>query len=101
MKKRAHVLHEMLSGFVQVKYLYMWFQQKFNEVFNHQLNIYLQRKDYSALANYLNPKYEYVLNIRLTPLQIKIYRHYLDTMTSRGNDATVVIERDISFLWSP
>ncbi|CAH1777536.1 unnamed protein product [Owenia fusiformis] len=53
MKKRAHILHEMLDGCVQ-------------------------RKDYSALVKYLPPKLEYVVSIRLSPVQIKMYRQYLD-----------------------
>uniref|UniRef100_A0A3B5L6E0 DNA helicase n=1 Tax=Xiphophorus couchianus TaxID=32473 RepID=A0A3B5L6E0_9TELE len=56
MKKRAHILYEMLAGCVQ-------------------------RKDYSALTKFLPPKYEYVLSIRITPLQCKLYRHYLEHFT--------------------
>ncbi|XP_039264997.2 transcriptional regulator ATRX-like [Styela clava] len=65
MKKRSHVLHQMLQGFVQ-------------------------RKDYSCLKPYLSSKFEYVLKVRLTPLQIKLYQHYLDTMTNRGSNTTIV-----------
>lgn len=65
MKKRSHVLHEMLSGFVQ-------------------------RKDYDCLKPYLHSKYEYVIKVRLTPLQIKLYQHYLDTMTNRGANGSLV-----------
>ncbi|KAF6036346.1 ATRX [Bugula neritina] len=46
MKKRAHVLHEMLAGCVQ-------------------------RKDYSALIKFLPPKYEYILGVKLGELQVK------------------------------
>ncbi|XP_019132017.2 transcriptional regulator ATRX [Larimichthys crocea] len=56
MKKRAHVLHAMLAGCVQ-------------------------RKDYSELAQFLPPKHEYVLAVRISPLQYKLYRYYLDHVT--------------------
>ncbi|KAM4732861.1 transcriptional regulator ATRX [Anableps anableps] len=60
MKKRAHILYEMLAGCVQ-------------------------RKDYSALTKFLPPKHEYVLSIRMTPLQCKLYRHYQEHFTGVGN----------------
>ncbi|CAN0345044.1 unnamed protein product [Lampetra fluviatilis] len=59
MKKRAHILYELLAGCVQ-------------------------RKDYTALTKFLPPKHEYVLSIRLTPLQCILYQHYLDHFTGAG-----------------
>ncbi|MEE6497099.1 hypothetical protein FKM82_002595 [Ascaphus truei] len=59
MKKRAHILYEMLAGCVQ-------------------------RKDYSALTKFLPPKYEYVLSVRLSKIQCKLYRYYLEHMTEGG-----------------
>ncbi|KAI2657276.1 Transcriptional regulator ATRX [Labeo rohita] len=56
MKKRAHILYEMLAGCVQ-------------------------RRDYTALTKFLPPKHEYVLAVRLTPIQCKLYRYYLDHFT--------------------
>uniref|UniRef100_A0A8D3B6P2 DNA helicase n=1 Tax=Scophthalmus maximus TaxID=52904 RepID=A0A8D3B6P2_SCOMX len=56
MKKRAHVLHAMLAGCVQ-------------------------RRDYSELTQFLPPKHEYVLAVRLSPLQYTLYRYYLDHVT--------------------
>ncbi|KAM8965009.1 transcriptional regulator ATRX-like [Sarcophilus harrisii] len=53
MKKRAHILYEMLAGCVQ-------------------------RKDYTALTKFLPPKYEYVLAVRMTSIQCQLYRYYLD-----------------------
>ena len=53
MKQRAHILHEMLDGCVQ-------------------------RRDYTALTKFLPPKHEYVIKVRLSPLQIKLYQQYLD-----------------------
>ncbi|XP_061690627.1 transcriptional regulator ATRX [Syngnathoides biaculeatus] len=60
MKKRAHILYEMLAGCVQ-------------------------RKDYTALTKFLPPKHEYVLSIRVTPLQFKLYKYYLEHFTGVGN----------------
>ncbi|XP_040261176.1 transcriptional regulator ATRX isoform X2 [Bufo bufo] len=59
MKKRAHILYEMLAGCVQ-------------------------RRDYTALTKFLPPKYEYVLSVRMTPVQCKLYRFYLDNMAGGG-----------------
>ncbi|KAL3879997.1 hypothetical protein ACJMK2_032269 [Sinanodonta woodiana] len=53
MKRRAHILHEMLAGCVQ-------------------------RKDYSALTKFLPPKFEYVINVRLSKVQIELYEKYLE-----------------------
>ncbi|XP_055015497.1 transcriptional regulator ATRX isoform X2 [Boleophthalmus pectinirostris] len=60
MKKRAHILYEMLAGCVQ-------------------------RKDYSALTKFLPPKHEYVLSVRMTPIQCRLYRYYLEHFTGVGN----------------
>ncbi|XP_019941418.2 transcriptional regulator ATRX-like isoform X2 [Paralichthys olivaceus] len=60
MKKRAHVLHAMLAGCVQ-------------------------RRDYSELTQFLPPKHEYVLAVRITPLQYKLYRYYLDHISGVGS----------------
>ncbi|XP_058514581.1 transcriptional regulator ATRX isoform X1 [Ochotona princeps] len=57
MKKRAHILYEMLAGCVQ-------------------------RKDYTALTKFLPPKHEYVLAVRMTPIQCKLYQYYLDHLTA-------------------
>uniref|UniRef100_A0A3Q3EHW7 DNA helicase n=1 Tax=Labrus bergylta TaxID=56723 RepID=A0A3Q3EHW7_9LABR len=48
MKKRAHVLHAMLDRCVQ-------------------------RRDYSELTQFLPPKHEYVLAVRISPLQYRLY----------------------------
>ncbi|KAF6198851.1 hypothetical protein GE061_006874 [Apolygus lucorum] len=52
MKRRAHVLHTMLDGLVQ-------------------------RKDYNVLTPYLPPKFEYVIHLKLSDVQVKLYRYYL------------------------
>ncbi|KAM9325604.1 transcriptional regulator ATRX [Gastrophryne carolinensis] len=59
MKKRAHILYEMLAGCVQ-------------------------RRDYTALTKFLPPKYEYVLSIRMSEIQCKLYRYYLENLTGAG-----------------
>ncbi|KAK0163108.1 hypothetical protein PV327_006816 [Microctonus hyperodae] len=58
MKKRAHVLHKMLEGSVQ-------------------------RFDYSVLMPFLPPKQEYVILLRLTDVQVKLYQYYLDEKTRK------------------
>ncbi|XP_069002853.1 transcriptional regulator ATRX-like [Embiotoca jacksoni] len=68
MKKRAHVLHAMLAGCVQ-------------------------RRDYSELTQFLPPKHEYVLAVRISPLQYKLYRFYLDHVTGVGSLADKAKQR--------
>ncbi|KAF2905325.1 hypothetical protein ILUMI_00852 [Ignelater luminosus] len=63
MRKRSHVLHKMLDGVVQ-------------------------RKDYSVLTPYLPPKYEYVLFLTLSEVQINIYQYYLSNYSRRPLDNT-------------
>ncbi|XP_078006723.1 transcriptional regulator ATRX-like [Phascolarctos cinereus] len=60
MKKRAHILYEMLAGCVQ-------------------------RKDCTTLAEFLPPKHEYVLAVRMTSIQCKLYQYYLDHLTGTGS----------------
>ncbi|CAL8094695.1 unnamed protein product [Orchesella dallaii] len=55
MKRRAHVLHGKLEGCVQ-------------------------RRDYLILAPYLPPKYEYIINIKLSDKQELLYKHYLENV---------------------
>uniref|UniRef100_A0A8C3RPV5 DNA helicase n=1 Tax=Chelydra serpentina TaxID=8475 RepID=A0A8C3RPV5_CHESE len=61
MKKRAHILYEMLAGCVQ-------------------------RKDYTALTKFLPPKHEYVLAVRMTSIQCKLYQYYLDHLTGSSSE---------------
>ncbi|MBN3271609.1 ATRX regulator, partial [Polyodon spathula] len=65
MKKRAHILYEMLAGCVQAITVF-------------------QRKDYTALTKFLPPKHEYVLAVRMTPIQCTLYRYYLEHFTGVG-----------------
>ena len=59
MKKRSFVLHALLGGAVH-------------------------RKEHSVLASYLPPKDEYVVCVRLMPLQDKLYRHYIRTLAAEA-----------------
>uniref|UniRef100_A0A1A7WER6 DNA helicase n=1 Tax=Iconisemion striatum TaxID=60296 RepID=A0A1A7WER6_9TELE len=43
-----------------------------------------RREDYVQLAQFLPPKHEYVLAVRITPLQHKLYRYYLDHISDEG-----------------
>lgn len=60
MRRRSHVLHKMLDGIVE-------------------------RRDYCVLAPFLPPKHEFVLFVTLTPIQIALYKEYLDKY-ARNND---------------
>ena len=64
MKKRVHVLHNLLDGCVQ-------------------------RKDYGVIKKQLLPKYEYVLSVRLSEAQINLYRSYLVGQRSIMNTDTI------------
>lgn len=55
MKTKVHILNKLLAGCVH-------------------------RCDYSHLAPYLPPKYEYVILIHLSKLQVKLYRQYLKSI---------------------
>ncbi|XP_047111302.1 transcriptional regulator ATRX homolog isoform X1 [Schistocerca piceifrons] len=57
MKRRAHVLHKMLESSVQ-------------------------RFDYGVLTPFLPPKHEYVISVRLSETQVKLYRYYLDNFSA-------------------
>ncbi|XP_046395134.1 transcriptional regulator ATRX homolog isoform X2 [Ischnura elegans] len=76
MKRRAHVLHKMLEGCVQ-------------------------RQDYSVLTPFLPPKYEYVIAIQLTELQIKLYVHYLENFASKKGGATLFLDyQNLQRIWT-
>jgi transcriptional regulator ATRX len=64
MKRRACVLHELLTGFVD-------------------------RKDYSLLKDYLPPKFEYIINIRLSDLQSLLYEIYLKQQVDKEQRSSV------------
>ncbi|XP_040063022.1 transcriptional regulator ATRX [Ixodes scapularis] len=62
MKKRVHVLHRLLNGCVQ-------------------------RCDYNALKPFLPPKCEYVISVRLSEVQVQLYRHFLDHLARGGRNS--------------
>ena len=49
-----------------------------------------QRRDYTALAQYLPDKTEYIVQVRLSSIQRDLYRLYLDTCTNRGANKQAV-----------
>lgn len=53
MKRRVHILYKLLKDCIH-------------------------RRDNNVLVPYLQPKYEYVLSLRLTELQERLYKHYLE-----------------------
>ncbi|XP_060536175.1 transcriptional regulator ATRX homolog [Cylas formicarius] len=71
MRKRSHVLHKLLDGVVQ-------------------------RQDYAVLAPYLPPKYEYVLFIKLSEVQAKLYMHYMKNFAQKRIEGS----RNTSFLFT-
>ncbi|CAN8012099.1 unnamed protein product, partial [Ixodes pacificus] len=62
MKKRVHILHRLLNGCVQ-------------------------RCDYNALKPFLPPKCEYVISVRLSEVQVQLYRHFLDHLARGGRNS--------------
>lgn len=81
MRRRAHVLHKMLDGCVQVKASSFLNSSEINFKYFESF----QRRDYSVLAPFLPPKHEYVMSIKLTPMQVKLYKYYMENK-SRSND---------------
>ncbi|XP_071550743.1 uncharacterized protein [Panulirus ornatus] len=59
MKRRAHILHNLLEGCVQ-------------------------RFDYTVLKPFLPPKFEYVVSVQLSEIQCKLYQYYLDNLAQGG-----------------
>ena len=90
MKRRAHVLHNLLSGCVQ-------------------------RKDYHVLAKHLPEKHEYIISglchrigisifkkssVRLTNFQRELYQFYLDNISTKGEKAVNTKGRSVSGLFT-
>src|SRR5699024_9502051 len=61
MKKRVHILHQLLKDCIH-------------------------RCDYSVLVPYLQPKFEYVLSLKLTETQTKLYKHYLENLVDKSSN---------------
>ena len=45
----------------------------------------VQRFDSKVLAPFLPPKYEYVISVRMSKLQIQLYSYYLEHFTKSGS----------------
>ncbi|CAG0882739.1 unnamed protein product [Darwinula stevensoni] len=81
MKRRSHVLHDLLKDCVQ-------------------------RKDDGELAPFLPPKLEYVVSVRLSPIQIYLYQHYLENYCRfrkglRGGGASLFSDfQALSRIWT-
>lgn len=73
MKRRSHILHKLLDGCVQ-------------------------RRDYAVLAPFLPPKHEYVLSIRLTPLQKQLYKVSHRNLPQSPAKQTTDCESSFSFI---
>ncbi|KAH9516920.1 hypothetical protein DERF_007633 [Dermatophagoides farinae] len=76
MKRRVHVLH-----------------QKLKDVIN--------RHDYNVLVPYLKPKFEFALTIKLTQIQIDLYKNYLDNFTSASNGKNLLNDFTVlRYIWN-
>ncbi|KAB7507550.1 Transcriptional regulator ATRX-like protein [Armadillidium nasatum] len=79
MKKRAHILHNLLEGCVQ-------------------------RFDYTVLKPFLPPKYEYVISVQMSKEQIKLYSYYLENLAQGGpkrqGSGLFVDVNNLSRIWS-
>ncbi|CAG0898609.1 unnamed protein product [Darwinula stevensoni] len=81
MKRRSHVLHDLLKDCVQ-------------------------RKDDGELTPFLPPKLEYVVSVRLSPIQIDLYQHYLENYCRfrkglRGGGASLFSDfQALSRIWT-
>lgn len=53
----------------------------------------LQRRDYSALTKFLPPKFEYVIAVRLSKVQIELYRSYFSMKGLMAGDNWTVITK--------
>lgn len=62
MRRRSHVLHKLLDGCVQ-------------------------RRDYSVLSPFLPPKLEFIISLKLTPMQIQLYKHYMEHKARQNDNA--------------
>lgn len=60
MRKRSHVLHKLLDGVVQ-------------------------RRDYAVLEPYLPTKHEFVLFVKLSDTQIKLYKYYMEKLAKKND----------------
>ena len=55
-----------------------------------------QRRDYSVLVPFLPRKHEYVIKVRVSALQEKLYRHFLNTFIFQEGDFSKKGRNDFS-----
>ncbi|XP_067126216.1 transcriptional regulator ATRX homolog [Centruroides vittatus] len=74
MKKRVHILHKLLDGCVQ-------------------------RCDYNPLTSVLPSRHEYVISLKLSDVQVKLYKHFLENLArDRSNTSRTQLFRDCCIL---
>lgn len=81
MKRRAHVLHKMLEGFFLFRLFVLRIDLRL--IFIRAIDS-VQRFDYSVLTPFLPPKHEYVISVKMSDIQIKMYQHYLEHYAKGG-----------------
>ncbi|XP_065317057.1 transcriptional regulator ATRX-like isoform X2 [Gordionus sp. m RMFG-2023] len=74
MKKRAHILHQKLSGIIQ--------RMDYTTLKNDQLS------NNTFEIDALTPKYEYIVYVRLSHKQIQMYKHYLQSSLEHNNSTS-------------
>lgn len=68
----------------------LWIKLKVTFKLAYGLYLYFfQRCDYSALTKFLPPKHEYVISVKCSETQIKMYQHYLDNLSQRKADRKI------------
>lgn len=75
MKKRVHILHKLLKDCIH-------------------------RCDYNVLVPYLQPKFEYVLSLKLTKVQTDLYRYYLDNFSLKTRLSLLADFSMLKLIWN-
>ncbi|XP_065186422.1 transcriptional regulator ATRX homolog [Sycon ciliatum] len=65
-----------------------------SHVLNRLLEATVHRRDFSALLPYLPPKHEFIFSVRLSAVQVKLYRKYLSVFVE-GKNTTATIARAV------
>jgi transcriptional regulator ATRX len=75
MKKRVHILHTLLNGCVH-------------------------RCDYSVLVPYLQPKFEFVLSVRMSDIQHELYKFYIENLTDKQRMSLLADYGVLRLVWN-
>lgn len=75
MKKRVHILHKLLNDCID-------------------------RRDYNVLVPYLQPKFEYVLSLRMTECQKNLYKYYLENFVDKSRPNLLADYSILRLIWS-